>query len=625
MHHRLTLTAVAVATLFAGAPCALAQTDSGAIVVTATRQPARHNELLSDSSVIDRAAIEQARPLQTLGDLLQREAGVESVTTGPPGANTSLFIRGTNSGHVLLLIDGQRVGSATLGEASFSRLPLSQIDHVEILRGPASALYGSDAIGGVIQVFTRPMIDGTQLSADASIGSYNTRDVNAGLATRTGPVSASLRAGVLKTDGFNALRNPSSAAYNADKDGYENRNVSGSLGYEVAPGHELVASLFHSDGENRYDSAFDATFSPNPGFDYKTRIKVSSATLTSTNRWLPNWKSTVRVGASVDDSINTDGPGSESRFKTTQRQVGWQNDLRLPVGNALLAIEQLKQSIDTTGAFVLTERTIDSALAGWNGAIGNHRVQANLRRDRNSQFGNKTTGSAGYGYQINDQWRTRTSASTAFKAPTFNDLYFPDDPANGGGNPNLRPEKARSVEVGVNRDTTTGSLSVTVYHTRISDLIVWLPDDPTFTTSFAFHPTNVGTADLKGLSVFGKQAFGNLTVQASADVQDHRDADADRQLVLRARRHGSVGVSQNYGMTKVGAELVAVGQRFNDAANAVPLHGYALFNLRAEHQLTADWSLFGKVGNVFDREYVARSGYATAGRTLFAGVRYGKL
>ena len=624
MNPRITLAALAVASLFSTPVHAATPDDEGLIVVTATRQPTRHSELLTETSVIDREEISRAAPLATLGDLLARENGVETVTTGGPGAATNVFIRGASGSHTLLLVDGQRIGSATLGEPSISRIPLDQIERVEILRGPASGLYGSDAIGGVIQVFTRPATsEGTTLSASASVGSFNTREASAAVATQQGAVNASLRVGALKTDGFNANSNPDSSAYFADKDGYKNVNASGSLGYRFTPEHELSATVFYSSGENQYDDAYFtfAPFTSHPDFDFRTRQKVGSATVASVNKLTGYWTSTLRLGESYDESVNFDRPDHFSLFKTTQRQATWQNDFRLPVGKLLLAAERLEQKIDATSTFELTERNIDSALAGWTGNFGPHRLQANLRHDQNSQFGNKTTGNLGYGYQLSDAWRVRGSAGTAFNAPTFNDLYFPDDPAFGGGNPNLRPETAKSAELGVNRDTATGSLAATLYRNEISNLIEWQPDDPADPFG-AWHPVNVGEVRLEGLSLSGKQRYGSLAVRATVDFLDSEDLATGKQLVLRAKRHASFGVDQQWDKTLLGAEVQAVGRRYNDAANNVKLAGYAVLNLLAEHRLGAGLTLFGKRNNALDRDYVVRTDFATAGRSLFVGLRY---
>jgi vitamin B12 transporter len=620
--YRQRLLAAAVATLFSHAT--LAESDP-IVLVTATRQAVRHNELLTDASAITREEIDRAAPLQTLGDLLTREGGVETATSGAPGGVTNIFIRGANGGHTLLLIDGQRVGSATLGEPSIQRIPLAQIERVEILRGPASALYGSDAIGGVIQIFTRPTADGTKVTADASIGSFGTREVNAGVSTQSGALSASLRAGALKTDGFNAIHNPSSAGFNSDKDGYENKHLTASLAFKFANRDEIGASVFHSDGENQYDNVYFDGVAPfmHADFDFRARQKTSSGSVFTRNRFTDAWTSQLRAGRSVDESKNFDAPGTRSDFKTGQNQLSWQNDIKLPLGTAMLSLERVKQAIESNGTYVLTERTIDSALAGWTGGLADHRLQGNVRMDHNSQFGDKTTGNLGYGYQLNDDWRLRSSFGTAFKAPTFNDLYFPET-AFGGGNPSLKPEDARSGEVGINRDTATGSLALTAYRSKITNLIQWVPDDPTNPFG-AWHPTNVGKARLQGVSFSGKQRYGSLSVRASADAASHKDALTGLQLPLRSRHHGSFGVEQLFGDTLLAADVQASGRRFNDTANTVVLAGYSVVNLQAEQKLSKDLTVFAKANNVFDRFYEVRDDFATAGRSFFVGVRYGSL
>ena len=184
MYPDRSIAAAALALLAAipASPVLADETDSEAeaIVVTATRQATRASELLSDVSVIERADIEKAGSLETLGELLSREGGVEFSSLGAPGSASSIYIRGANAGHTLLLIDGVRVGSATMGAPTFSALPLAQIERIEILKGSASSLYGSDAIGGVIHVITRKGGGPAQLSADASIGDLDARVVNEG-------------------------------------------------------------------------------------------------------------------------------------------------------------------------------------------------------------------------------------------------------------------------------------------------------------------------------------------------------------------------------------------------------------------------------------------------------------
>ncbi|WP_263768412.1 TonB-dependent receptor domain-containing protein [Propionivibrio soli] len=622
MNPRSSLAASALAVL-AAFPAIAAETPDGAIVVTATRQAQRANELLSDVSVISREDIEKARPLETLGELLSREGGVEFSSLGGPGASSSIYIRGANAGHTLLLIDGMRVGSATLGTPNIAAIPLSQVERVEILKGSASSLYGSDAIGGVIQVFTRRGQGEPTVSAEVAAGSHNTREANAAVSGQANALHYSLRVGKATSDGFSAIGDSSNGQFNDDNDGYSSLNASANVSVDLAKGHELGVQVFHSQTRNEYDALYyDASFRPRTDYNFRSTSTVDSYAAYSKNRLTSNWTSFLRVGRSTDDSKDHSSPTERDDFRTHQDQVVWQNDVKIPFGSLLLAAESLRQTIDTSGTYAETERTINSLIAGWTGSFSNHRLQLNARNDRNSQFGNKTTGGAAYGYQIDERWRARAAASTGFKAPSFNDLYFPDDPLFGGGNPNLKPETSRNREVGINYDTASTSASVTAYRNIVSDLIQWSPDDPSDPSNFSWHPHNVGKAKLEGVTLTGRQAIGDVTLRASADFQNHRDETTGKQLILRARRHATLGFDHKLGKLTWGAELYASGARYNDTANTVRLGGYTTLALRADYQLDKDFTLFARAGNVFDREYELRKDYETDGRTVFVGVRY---
>lgn len=436
--------AATIAALFSTAAPA-ADTELGQIVVTATRQATRSNELLSDVSVITREEIEQAGQ-STVEELLARQPGIEYITNGGPGTSSNIFIRGANADHTLVLVDGQRINSVSSGTASFSRLPLAQIERIEILRGPASSLYGADAIGGVIQIFTRRGEGPARFNASAGFGTNNTNELSAGVSGGTDVVSYSLQAGYYGTAGFNAIRNPANFSFNADHDGYRNQNASASLAFRPAPGHEFGLNLFNSDGVSGFDNG--------PG-DASNKESISSFSAYSRNRLASTWTSTLRAGRTTDDATSRTTGNPDGLFRTDQDQLSWQNDIKLPVGQALLAAEYMKQQLSSSTSFTLTERTVRSLLAGWNGSLGDHRLQFNARRDDNSQFGDKTTGFAGYGYQFTPNLRAHASYGTAFKAPTFNQLYFPNIfGAIYAGNPNLRPEFARNREIGLDWEKT---------------------------------------------------------------------------------------------------------------------------------------------------------------------------
>ncbi|MBA3903944.1 MAG: TonB-dependent receptor [Rhodocyclaceae bacterium] len=600
MHPSLRRAALALAVSIAW-PVTVQAADEATVVVTATRQQQRVNELLGDVSVIAREEIEQAGQA-SVEQLLATRPGIEYAANGGPGTNSSIFIRGANANHTLVLIDGQRVGSASSGSAAFSRIPLSQIDRIEILRGPASSLYGADAVGGVIQVFTRRGEGAPRFNASAGYGTYNTTDTGAGVSGGTDTVSYSLQAGYYETGGFSAIRNPVNSSYNIDRDGYRNTSFSGSIAFRPAQGHEVGLNLLHSSGTNKYDST------PKAG-DFSNEQDVSAFSAYSRNRLSKAWTSTLRLGRSTDDSTDrTDGVAS-SVFHTGQDQATWQNDIKLPVGKALLAAEYLRQQLSSTTAFPVTERSIRSLLAGWNGSFDGHRLQFNLRRDDNSQFGGKTTGFAGYGYQFTPEWRAHVSYGTAFRAPSFNDLYFPDT-GFGGGNPNLRPELARNREGGIIWERGDHRFSAIYFNNRVTDLIAGWP------------PANVSKATLSGTSLGYDGSFSGWIFGISADLQRPRDDITGKRLVRRADEQLKTRVSRMLGNWNVGGEWQLVGERYENAANTQRLGGYGLVNLFADYRLDRDWVLFARGNNIFDKGYELARDYATPGGSLFVGVRY---
>ncbi len=577
--------------------------DETTVVVTATRQAMRTSELLSDVSVVTREEIDRAGQT-TLEQLLARQPGLEYVANGGPGTNSNIFIRGAGTRQTIVLIDGLRVGSASSGDVAFSRIPLAQIERIEILRGPASSLYGADAIGGVIQVFTRRGEGAPRFNASAGYGSYNTTDASAGVSGGTESISYSLQAGHYQTDGFSAIRNPANFAFSPDRDGYRNSSVSGHVAVRPAPGHELGLNLLHSDGTSKYDS-FPTTS------DFANEQTLDTYSVYSRNRLGQAWTSTLRLGRSTDDATNrTDGLAS-SVFHTDQDQASWQNDFRLPVGRALLAAEYLRQHLLSTTAYPVTERSIGSLLAGWNGSLGEHRLQFNLRRDDNSQFGAKTTGLAAYGYQFTPEWRAHVSYGTAFRAPSFNELYFPDIfGALFAGNPNLKPEFARNREVGLDWERGRHRFSAVYFNNKVSDLIVGFP------------LRNVASATLSGTSLSYAASLGNWSGGLILDLQRPRDDATGKRLARRADEQLKAHLGYAAGPWSVTGEWQLVGERYENAANTQRLGGYGLVNLLADYRVQKDWTVFARANNIFDKQYELAKDFATAGASLFVGVRY---
>lgn len=602
MSIRLARTALAAALSITFQPALAVPTDDEAIiVVTATRIPTRVNEVIADVTVIDRAAIEQAGPA-TLPELLARQPGLHVVDTGGRGKSASVFLRGTSSTHALLLIDGMPLGSATTGQPSLHNLPLSQIERIEILRGPASSLYGSDAIGGVIQVFTRRGEGPARVAAYAGIGSHGTREAQAGVSGSSGPLSYHFSATHYTTDGFNVAADPlrfntvNFSLPNPDDDGYRNTTLTGRLVYEIAKGHEIGASVLEGKSRNGFDRG-------GPTVDAYNNDKTRAYGVFLKNRVNAVWTSELRWGSSADWSESF-APG-RSLFATTQTQWTWQNDLRLPLGRLLLALENTEQAVDSTTAYTVKRREIDSAVLGYQGNVGAHSWQAALRRDDNSQFGAHTTGSLGYGYRFAAAWQIRASVGTAFKAPSFNQLYFP-----GFGNANLKPEKARNREIGLHWGKDGQHASATVFDNRIADLIAGFP------------VTNIGKARIKGTALAYGFARGPWALDAALDLMKPINDDTGHRLQRRPAEMLKLAATYAPGDWKLGGEINAVGRRYDTTTEGRPMHGYAVTHLFAGKALGKDWTLEGRINNLFDRAYENAWAYAVPGREIFIGLRY---
>lgn len=576
------------------------------VVVTATRQESRADDLLADVTVVTREQIERLGDT-TLAQVLSRTAGVFVTDGGLPGKTVSVLIRGTDSGHALLLIDGMPVTSATLGQAPFETLNAAEIERIEILRGPASSLYGSEAIGGVVQVFTRRGQGPAKPRLALRYGSHDTRDLQAGVAGGTEQWSYALSASRLQTDGISATRGPSA---NPDRDGYKNSAASGSLQWRPAEGHELGVHVLRSADENHTDGDFD--------FDNHTDNDILSWNAYTRNRLSERWTSTLRVGA-MEYAADNFRPGAKDRFVTDTGLVSWQNDIRTAWGTWLAGIEQQRQEVDTSGALVVDSRTTDSAFLGWTAAFGAHGVQVNVRHDDIERFGSEKTWSAAYGYQLTEALRAFASLGTAFKAPSFNDLYYPVNCFSFGcfgGNPELKPESARNREVGLAWERAGEEVRVVYFDNRISDLIDW-----------GFTPENIGKARIRGLTASYRGRAQAWQWNVVADFLDPRDEETDNVLRRRARQRLLAGVDYSVGAWTVGGQWTAVGARYEDSANDQRMGGYGLVDLFARYRFDKAWTLEAQVKNVGDKDYVLERGYqntvfATEGRTAFVGLRY---
>jgi vitamin B12 transporter len=589
------------------------------VVVTASRIPQSAENVLADVTVVTRDEIERSGQ-STLVELLQRQPGIEITSNGGAGKASGIFMRGTNTDHVVVLVDGLRINSATLGTTSFENLPLGQIERIEILRGAASSLYGADAIGGVIQIFTKRGNGAPKFTAFAGYGRYNTRRAEAGVSggANNNATRYALNVSALETGGFSAKQ--VTTGFDADDDPYENLSFSAALTQQLAEGHEVDVQFMRSYGRNEYDC--------NRVECYNTQ-ELKGYGITSRNRLLPFWQSTLKLGVGVDDAkdvARNTAATKPSLFRTEQRQYSWQNDFTLPLGTLTLAYDRLEQEVSGTTNYAEKSRDNNGWLAAYLLETGAHTAQLSLRRDDNSQFGNHTTGNASYGYRFADDWRISAGYGTAFKAPTFNQLYFPNF-----GDPNLQPEQSRNREAALRYDSGAIRAGITVFENDIRNLIEFSGPATAGCTFGGFCPVNVGKAEITGATLDGGWQINNVwKLSGNFTVQSPRNEDTDNLLIRRGNRHGTLRLDYGQGPLQAGLEVVGSSKRYNNATNTKVMDGYALVNLTAAYAFHPDWRLEARADNIFDKDYVlaftgntaTSAPYETPGASLFVGLRW---
>lgn len=566
------------------------------IVVTATRTARTADETLAAVSVITRKDIERSQA-QSVQEVLAGQAGINITNSGGAGKSTGVFLRGTEDEHVLVLIDGIKVGSATTGKAAFQDIPVDAIERIEIVRGPLSSLYGSEAIGGVIQIFTRKGGGETTPVASFTLGSYGTRQATAAVTGGSADNWFNLRASHFTTDGFN-----SKDGTETDKDGYRNNAITLRGGHRFKPGTELDVHLLRAEGKNEYDGT-----SSNESESVQLALGVNLK-----HRINDLWNTRFTLGQSRDESDNFLNGVYKTTFNTRSNTISWQNDLDLgPRRQFTLGADYQKDEVTSTTNYTVKNRDNTGVFAQFMAGSGAHDLKLSLRQDDNSQFGDATTGNAAWGMELRDGLRASLSYGTAFKAPTFNELYYP-----GFGNPALLPEKSKSLEAGLSGRHVAGRWSLNLYETRIDDLIGF--DGTT-------NPSNA-SARIRGIEVETRAQLVGWDIHANVTLQDpeNRSNTANQGKVLNRRAEQSLrlDLDRRLGAWNLGGTFRAEGRRYDNLANTTRISGYGLIDLRAETRLAKDWLFQAKVENLFDKDYETVATYNQPGRSVYLTLRY---
>ncbi len=597
---------------------ASAQTALDAVVVTATREPQSLARVTADVVVIDREAIERSSA-DSIEDLLRRAAGVQLSRTGGPGQSAGIFIRGTGASSTVVLIDGVRVGSATLGQVEFESIGLSQIDHIEILRGPGSSLYGADAIGGVVQIFTRQGRGSPRVSAHVAVGGYGSSEGDVNLSGSAVGVDYAAGIGRERSRGVSSLLpGDPYGNYNPDRDGYGRTTGQLRLGYTPVADHRIGLNFVKSQLNAQYDGAqyLAPDFNPDATPDFRSHLDSQVASLDYRGRISDLWRTTVQL-ARNDDELKA-GASVIAAYETRRDQFTWQNALTLAPGHQLVAAYERLNEHAQTGGFD-QRRHNNGFVLGYAGTVATHSLQADLRHDDNSVYGGVTTGRLGWALDLLPGLRVRAVAGTSFRAPSFNDLYYPSY-----GVATVRPEKGKSIELGVNWESGDSRASATIYRNTVRELISY-QSDRAFCPVSPDHPYpygcagNVGHARLQGATLSGGRRWGGLSVDASIDFLDAKNTDTGQRLQRRAAHQESVAADYEFGAWSFGAALLGLGSRPDSGAR---LGGYATLDLKARWRFAAQWQLEAKLLNATDRNIEPARYYQGLGRQAWLGIRF---
>lgn len=583
----------------------------GAVVVTATRTAITVDDALSSVSVITRADIERLQPL-SLADLLTGLPGVSFANAGGYGQQTSLFLRGTNSAHSLVLVDGVRIGGIGSGLAAFEQIPVEQIERIELVRGPRSSLYGADAIGGVIQIFTRRGSQDGALRPSFSVttGSQNLLRGQFGLSGGSEHAWYNLAVGAQHTRGINSCRVGAGTVFagcytdEPDNDPYRNENLVANGGYRWDNGAELHGSWLRSLGEIHFDGSYQN----------RSRTVQQTAGAAFSFNPLQAWKTTLSAGQNIDRYDNYENESFVGYIWSKRNQASWQNDVSLADNQLLtLGVDWQGEKIESDTGFLATRRHDTGSFVQYQGTFGRNEVQLSARRDHNSQYGDHDTGAAAWGYRFDGGLKLSASYGSAFHAPTFNDLYYP----YGSGNPDLKPEKSRSAELGLSRQLDSWNWAVNAYQTRIDQLIA---------LDSNYFPMNVSKARIRGVEGQLGVNLGGWQLQGYASWLQPRNDDGgvnDGRVLQRRPEHTArIDLDRRIGEWGIGATVNGAGRAFDDAANRHALGGYSTTDLRASWHFAPGWQLEARIANVFDRQYETVWYYNQPGRSGFLTLRY---
>jgi vitamin B12 transporter len=581
------------------------------VVVTASRIEQSQAEAIPHTTVITAEDIRNSQATD-VPSLLKTQAGAEISQNGGAGSVTSLFMRGANSNQSLILIDGVPIRDATeLGTVvALQNIHPDQIERIEIVRGNVSAIYGSGAVGGVIQIFTKQGTGEPKANLSGEVGSRGTTKVSGGFSGKSGDTRYMISATRFRTDGFSSMNTKQYPKENPDKDGDRNISAAGALSHEWSKGNEFGIRFYANDSKYNYDGG---GFSMSPTSIYSGNSKQQTTSAFSKNRFSSHWLSTLTVSHTETEreAFSLNGSINEYGFKSNSNLMQWNNEVMISpnwiMTAGLDAAREYGRGWDTYSSPTFSESRLTSSMyAGMNGKFDAHSVQVNLRRDHVGGVDNDTTGYLGYGYALAPAWKLIASTSTAFLAPNLYQLYDPYS-----GNADLKAERARSSEAGVQYAEGGLLTRATMFQSHTRDQI-----DYDFGTN---KYRNIDRSSNHGMELSASGRLGTIDMRSSLTLQSPKDETTGEALSKRAKTLASVAASKPFGAWRIGGDVQYVGYR-PEGTHELP--SYVLANLNTRYKVNKEVSVYGRIENLFDREYQTAYGYNQAGRGFFTGIEW---
>ena len=578
------------------------QAETEELFVTAQRFPVDINKTLSNVTRIERDQI-VASGATDLPSLLALTPSIAISRAGGPGQQTSLFLRGTESDHFLLMVDGVRLASAASGAAALNLIPLESIERIEIVRGPRSSLYGSEALGGVVQIFTSA-VNKTGASASLEAGSNNTVNARGAFQYQTDITQASLTIGGTTSDGIDAI-----VGSDPDDDGHENITITANINYKLNERIRLNGNIFHASGDQEFDDSFDPSVQPRNDFTQQT---ISAGlTFDASDHWqlgltVAQGRDELDVSSNFPDFFDT----TVDQLKLTARHQKGNRTL-------LLGYDYRDEELDSQTPYQESSRDNNAIYLNYVNALGAHQFGISLRSDDNQAFGTETTGNIAYSYQFANGLEASITAGTAYKAPSFNDLYFPDFPPFFFANPDLQPEESENVELSLSDQSGNSRWQASIFQNEITDLIAF-----TGVTS-----ENIAEATIRGLEISASTILADWQIQANASFLDHEDDATGDPLLRRPDTTLNLNASRTFGAWRLNAEV-----SYNDSRNDVDFSSFPssiveldeiwLLNIGASYAITERFTIYGKITNVTDDDQQTIFGFNSPGTEGLIGIRF---